>query len=85
MQCVPTERPYAFCRWDIDEALRRRLEKRIYIPLPQKEERLELLNINLKVGPGAPSALLLCVNSAGRIGQHMACSACSLHATLQQL
>lgn len=36
--------------WDIDEALRRRLEKRIYIPLPEKDERLELLNINLKVG-----------------------------------
>lgn len=35
--------------WDIDEALRRRLEKRIYIPLPEKEERLELLNIHLKV------------------------------------
>lgn len=35
--------------WDIDEALRRRLEKRIYIPLPEKDERLELLNINLKV------------------------------------
>lgn len=34
--------------WDIDEALRRRLEKRIYIPLPQREERLELLHINLK-------------------------------------
>ncbi|WIA42532.1 hypothetical protein OEZ86_008515 [Tetradesmus obliquus] len=34
--------------WDIDEALRRRLEKRIYIPLPQHEERLELLHINLK-------------------------------------
>lgn len=36
--------------WDIDEALRRRLEKRIYIPLPEKDERLELLSINLKVG-----------------------------------
>jgi SpoVK/Ycf46/Vps4 family AAA+-type ATPase len=36
--------------WDIDEALRRRLEKRIYIPLPQLDERLELLHINLKVG-----------------------------------
>lgn len=35
--------------WDIDEALRRRLEKRIYIPLPEREERLELLHINLKV------------------------------------
>jgi hypothetical protein len=36
--------------WDIDEALRRRLEKRIYIPLPQGDERHELLAINLKVG-----------------------------------
>jgi katanin p60 ATPase-containing subunit A1 len=35
--------------WDIDEALRRRLEKRIYIPLPERDERLELLHINLKV------------------------------------
>lgn len=35
--------------WDIDEALRRRLEKRIYIPLPEQDERLELLHINLKV------------------------------------
>ncbi|KAI6653737.1 hypothetical protein LOD99_3241 [Oopsacas minuta] len=34
--------------WDIDEALRRRLEKRIYIPLPEVEGRLECLRINLK-------------------------------------
>jgi len=34
--------------WDIDEALRRRLEKRIYIPLPSKEGREALLNINLR-------------------------------------
>ena len=34
--------------WDLDEALRRRLEKRIYIPLPGLEERKELLKINLK-------------------------------------
>ncbi|XP_068609862.1 katanin p60 ATPase-containing subunit A1 [Brachionichthys hirsutus] len=34
--------------WDIDEALRRRLEKRIYIPLPSTEGRVELLRINLK-------------------------------------
>uniref|UniRef100_A0AAQ4QZA6 Katanin p60 ATPase-containing subunit A1 n=1 Tax=Gasterosteus aculeatus aculeatus TaxID=481459 RepID=A0AAQ4QZA6_GASAC len=33
--------------WDIDEALRRRLEKRIYIPLPSTEGRVELLRINL--------------------------------------
>ncbi|KAK9862173.1 hypothetical protein WJX84_012398 [Apatococcus fuscideae] len=41
--------------WDIDEALRRRLEKRIYIPLPGAHERTELMNINLKdveVEPG---------------------------------
>ncbi|XP_065113161.1 katanin p60 ATPase-containing subunit A1 [Paramisgurnus dabryanus] len=34
--------------WDIDEALRRRLEKRIYIPLPSAKGRVELLRINLK-------------------------------------
>lgn len=34
--------------WDIDEALRRRLEKRIYIPLPNEESRRELIRINLK-------------------------------------
>eukprot|EP01135_Chromosphaera_perkinsii_P000677 Nk52_evm5s148 gene=Nk52_evmTU5s148 len=34
--------------WDLDEALRRRLEKRVYIPLPCKEGRHELLKINLK-------------------------------------
>lgn len=34
--------------WDIDEALRRRLEKRIYIPLPELDGRIELLKINLK-------------------------------------
>ncbi|XP_075055049.1 katanin p60 ATPase-containing subunit A-like 1 isoform X2 [Mixophyes fleayi] len=34
--------------WDIDEALRRRLEKRIYIPLPTANGRAELLKINLK-------------------------------------
>ncbi|XP_034942646.1 katanin p60 ATPase-containing subunit A-like 1 [Chelonus insularis] len=34
--------------WDIDEALRRRLEKRIYIPLPNDEGRESLLKINLR-------------------------------------
>ncbi|KAF2364462.1 Katanin p60 subunit A1 [Trinorchestia longiramus] len=34
--------------WDIDEALRRRLEKRIYIPLPTAEGREALLKINLR-------------------------------------
>jgi SpoVK/Ycf46/Vps4 family AAA+-type ATPase len=35
--------------WDLDEALRRRLEKRIYIPLPGYYERKELFRINIKV------------------------------------
>ncbi|OQR76240.1 katanin p60 ATPase-like [Tropilaelaps mercedesae] len=35
--------------WDIDEALRRRLEKRIYIPLPNEIGRRALLDINLRV------------------------------------
>ncbi|KAK9499109.1 hypothetical protein O3M35_003616 [Rhynocoris fuscipes] len=34
--------------WDIDEALRRRLEKRIYIPLPNNDGREALLRINLR-------------------------------------
>lgn len=34
--------------WDIDEALKRRLEKRIYIPLPDAPARESLLKINLK-------------------------------------
>lgn len=34
--------------WDIDEALRRRLEKRIYIPLPTRVGREALLKINLR-------------------------------------
>lgn len=34
--------------WDIDEALRRRLEKRIYIPLPNQSGRLALLEICLR-------------------------------------
>uniref|UniRef100_A0A8C2HPH6 Katanin catalytic subunit A1 n=2 Tax=Cyprinus carpio TaxID=7962 RepID=A0A8C2HPH6_CYPCA len=40
--------------WDIDEALRRRLEKRIYIPLPTAQGRAELLKINLREVEVAP-------------------------------
>ncbi|KAG8348004.1 putative Holliday junction DNA helicase ruvB N terminus domain [Trypanosoma vivax] len=34
--------------WSIDEAMRRRLEKRIYIPLPDYKDRVELFRINTK-------------------------------------
>ncbi|XP_030648916.1 katanin p60 ATPase-containing subunit A-like 1 [Chanos chanos] len=40
--------------WDIDEALRRRLEKRIYIPLPTAKGRAELLKISLREVELAP-------------------------------
>jgi SpoVK/Ycf46/Vps4 family AAA+-type ATPase len=34
--------------WELDEALRRRLEKRVYIPLPTTEGRAALFALNLK-------------------------------------
>eukprot|EP00768_Dysnectes_brevis_P004651 gnl/Dysnectes_brevis/3366_a4237_479.p1 GENE.gnl/Dysnectes_brevis/3366_a4237_479~~gnl/Dysnectes_brevis/3366_a4237_479.p1 ORF type:complete len:532 (-),score=126.87 gnl/Dysnectes_brevis/3366_a4237_479:114-1709(-) len=34
--------------WDLDQAMRRRLEKRIYIPLPDEAGRLTLLKSNFK-------------------------------------
>ena len=43
MVLAATNRP-----WDLDEALRRRLEKRIYIPLPEPDCRQQLFEINLK-------------------------------------
>ncbi|QDZ25822.1 subunit A1 of katanin p60 [Chloropicon primus] len=36
------------CPWDVDEAMRRRLEKRIYIPLPDEDARTEMFKIYLK-------------------------------------
>lgn len=36
------------CPWDLDEAMRRRLEKRIYIPLPDFMGRLDMFTICLK-------------------------------------
>ena len=34
--------------WDQDEALRRRFEKRVYVPLPNSVGRREMFNINMK-------------------------------------
>ena len=39
------------CPWDLDEAMRRRLEKRIFIPLPDATSRSKLFNICLKEIP----------------------------------
>lgn len=36
------------CPWDLDEALRRRLEKRIYIPLPAAAARQTMFNLYLR-------------------------------------
>ncbi|XP_029654322.1 katanin p60 ATPase-containing subunit A1-like [Octopus sinensis] len=33
--------------WDIDDAMRRRLEKRIYIPLPSLSDRIAILSLYL--------------------------------------
>mmetsp|Transcript_31095 Transcript_31095/g.68069 ORF Transcript_31095/g.68069 Transcript_31095/m.68069 type:complete len:600 (-) Transcript_31095:54-1853(-) len=57
MVLAATNRP-----WDLDEALRRRLEKRIYIPLPAAEGREQLFQINLgevKLGFGVEVAALV--------------------------
>lgn len=43
MVLAATNRP-----WDLDEAIRRRLEKRVYIPLPSPLGRDSLFKINLK-------------------------------------
>lgn len=49
MVLAATNRP-----WDLDEAIRRRLEKRVYIPLPSAGGREALFKINLKSIPLSP-------------------------------
>ena len=36
------------CPWDLDEAMRRRLEKRIHIPLPDLDARTEMFRLHLR-------------------------------------
>jgi SpoVK/Ycf46/Vps4 family AAA+-type ATPase len=39
------------CPWDLDEALRRRFDKRIYIGLPEEEDRRDMFEKNLDMIP----------------------------------
>ena len=50
--------------WAIDDALRRRLEKRIYCPLPRLEERQQLLRLCLKVSRTAGCCCCCCACTA---------------------
>jgi len=43
------------CPWDLDEAMRRRLEKRIYIPLPDSVARKELFKLCMGPVPLSPT------------------------------
>eukprot|EP01006_Ploeotia_vitrea_P020548 TRINITY_DN52846_c0_g1_i1.p1 TRINITY_DN52846_c0_g1~~TRINITY_DN52846_c0_g1_i1.p1 ORF type:complete len:588 (-),score=70.98 TRINITY_DN52846_c0_g1_i1:578-2176(-) len=61
--------------WDLDDAIRRRFEKRIYIPLPEEPDREELFKINLKdlhVADGCDFRLLS-RKTAGYSGHDITC------------
>jgi hypothetical protein len=53
--CLSQQRKSWACRpWELDEAMRRRLQKRIYIPLPNADGRRALL---MRLLEGQPSQL----------------------------
>lgn len=60
--------------WELDEALRRRLEKRVYIPLPDEAGRRELFKINMQEVTIADDVNVdeLAVNCAGYSGADIA-------------
>ena len=70
MVLAATNRP-----WDLDEAIRRRLEKRIYIPLPTAEGRKQLFEINLRGIAVSPEVTFdkLVEMTEGYSGADMAC------------
>ena len=70
MVLAASNRPF-----DLDEALRRRLEKRIYIPLPSTLGRRKLFEINLKGVKAADDVNwdLLVKQTEGYSGSDIAC------------
>lgn len=65
------------CPWDLDEAIRRRLEKRIYIPLPDEAARTDLFRIcllHIEVGPYiSPEALATATEGYSGADVHLVC------------
>jgi len=70
MVLAATNRP-----WDLDEAIRRRLEKRVYIPLPTEAGREALFKINLKSLALSPDLNLkkLAAKTEGYSGADISC------------
>lgn len=70
------------CPWDLDGAMRRRLEKRIYIPLPELEARVAVFEICLKNIPVEDdvNVLELAVATSGYSGAdiHLTCREASM-------